>query len=54
MADETGAIVLAERLNDFGPDHGKLLAVWAGMVGKDGIKPNTFYTLKNGKPVVAD
>ena len=52
MADESGAIVLAERIEHWGhDDHGKLLAVWAGMVGQDGIKPNTFYTLKDGKPV---
>ena len=25
--------------------------VWAGIAGKDGIKENTFYTLKGGKPV---
>ena len=53
-ADETGAIALAERVNDFGPDHGKLLNVWAGMVGRDGIEPNVFYTLRDGKPVRVD
>ena len=31
--------------------HGKIVAVWAGIVGCNGIKPNTFYTLKNGKPI---
>ncbi len=31
----------------------KLVNAWAGIVGKDGIKPDTFYTLKNGKPVEA-
>jgi hypothetical protein len=29
----------------------KILAVWAGIVGQDDIKPDTWYTLKNGKPV---
>ena len=31
--------------------HGEIIAVWAGIVGRDGIKPDTFYTLKNGKPI---
>jgi hypothetical protein len=35
-------------------DHGKVLAVWAGIVGQGGIKPGTFYTLKGGQPVEAD
>ncbi|MDE2467341.1 MAG: hypothetical protein KGL35_00975 [Bradyrhizobium sp.] len=29
----------------------KIIAAWAGIVGRDGIKPNTLYTLKSGKPV---
>lgn len=32
-------------------DHGKIIAVWAGIVGRDGIKPGVRYTLKDGKPV---
>lgn len=28
-----------------------IVAVWAGIVGQDGIEPDTFYTLQNGKPV---
>ena len=31
----------------------KILHVWAGVVGRDGIKPDTWYTLKAGKPVEA-
>ena len=29
----------------------KILHVWAGVAGRDGIKPDTWYTLKAGKPV---
>lgn len=31
----------------------KIVAVWAGIAGQDGIKPDVFYTLRNGKPVEA-
>jgi len=31
-------------------DDGEIIAVWAGIAGRDGIKPDTFYSLKNGKP----
>lgn len=34
-------------------DEWKIIAVWAGIAGKDGIEPNVFYTLKNGQPVKA-
>ena len=44
-AADGSAIYIAEY-----DESGALIAVWAGIVGKDGIKPNTFYTLKNGKP----
>ncbi len=30
---------------------GEIINVWAGIAGRDGIKPNTFYQLKDGKPV---
>lgn len=40
------AIFLAER-----DDSRKIIHVWAGLVGKDDIKPDTFYRLENGKPV---
>ena len=29
----------------------KIIAAWAGIVGKDGINADTWYTLKGGKPV---
>ena len=31
--------------------NGKILHVWAGIAGRDAIKPGTWYTLKDGKPV---
>jgi hypothetical protein len=45
------ALFLVERVADYSSDQGKILAVWAGIVGREGIKPNTFYTLRNGAPV---
>jgi len=33
---------------------GEILHVWAGIAGKDGIKPSTFYRLVDGKPVEVD
>jgi hypothetical protein len=47
---EGNALFLVERDRWDGP----VLNVWAGVVGKDGIKPETFYTLRNGKPVEAE
>jgi hypothetical protein len=32
----------------------KIINVWTGIVGKDGIKPDVFYTLRDGKPVEVD
>jgi hypothetical protein len=40
------ALFLVERA-----EAGKIIHVWAGIVGRDGIKPNTFYTLRDGRPV---
>ena len=40
------ALFLAERDSD-----GRIVNVWAGIAGRDGIKPDTFYTLKEGKTV---
>lgn len=40
------ALVLVERDEEF-----KILSVWAGIAGKNGIKPDTFYILKNGAPI---
>ncbi|RWB85963.1 MAG: hypothetical protein EOQ52_20665 [Mesorhizobium sp.] len=40
------ALFLAERATN-----GEIINVWAGIVGRDGIKPDTWYRLKDGKPV---
>ena len=40
------ALFLVERDMD-----GNILDVWAGIVGRDGVKPLTTYRLINGKPV---
>jgi hypothetical protein len=48
---EGSAVFLVERAETYADDHGKILHVWAGIVGQDGIKPNTFYRLVEGKPV---
>ena len=40
------ALFLVER-----DDNLKIISVWAGIVGSDSIKPEIFYTLKDGKPV---
>lgn len=32
----------------------KIVNVWAGIVGRDGIKPDVFYTLIDGRPVEVD
>ena len=29
----------------------KIIAVWAGIAGRDGIKADTWYSLRGGKPV---
>lgn len=41
-----GAIFLVERDDDL-----NILFVFASKVGENGIKPMTWYTLKDGKPV---
>ena len=33
--------------------NGSILHAWAGVAGRDGIKPDTFYQLRDGKPVEA-
>lgn len=45
-AGQTGAIFLVERNKRL-----EILAVFASKVGESGIKPNTWYILKNGVPV---
>jgi hypothetical protein len=51
MGAEGNALFLVERIESYGYDHGKIIAAWAGIVGQDGIRPDTWYTLKGGKPV---
>jgi hypothetical protein len=31
----------------------KIIAAWGGVVGRDGIKADMYYTLRNGAPVEA-
>ncbi|PZU83963.1 MAG: hypothetical protein DI527_23440 [Chelatococcus sp.] len=55
MASDEGVIHLVERINDFGSlDHGKPIATFSSIVGQNGIKPNTYYVLKDGKPAEAE
>ncbi len=46
LAADGCAIFLAER-----DDDGDIVAVWAGIAGKDGVKPHVWYSLRDGKPV---
>ena len=48
MGKNGNALFLVER--DANDD---IIAVWAGIAGRNGIKADVFYTLKNGKPVKA-
>ena len=50
-ASEGSAIFLVERRNDNSGKRNEVLAVFAGIAGRDGIKPDTFYTLTDGTPV---
>ena len=45
------ALFLVERVSDWSNDRGKIVHVWAGVVGRDGIKADTWYMLRDGKPV---
>jgi len=40
------ALFLIER-----DEYGTIIAAWAGVVGRDGIKPDVWYRLRDGKPV---
>jgi hypothetical protein len=48
-ATKGNAIFLVERDYDF-----NIVAVWAGIAGRDGIKTDTFYRLVKGAPVECD
>ncbi|MBX9873310.1 MAG: hypothetical protein K2X84_00530, partial [Beijerinckiaceae bacterium] len=50
-AAEGNVLFLVERDNGYGPNRGKILAAWHGFAGRDGIQPDTYYTLRDGKPV---
>ena len=43
---EGNALFLVERNDDY-----EIVNVWAGIAGRDGIRPDTFYILKDGNPV---
>lgn len=59
-AAEGGALFLVERsrVANWPNDQliaveGEIINVWCGIAGRDGIKPDTYYRLVNGKPVEA-
>lgn len=49
MGADGCALFLTERDGDY-----NVIAVWAGIAGRDGIKPLTWYSLCNGIPVEVD
>jgi hypothetical protein len=40
------ALFLVERASS-----GEIIAAWAGIAGRDGVRPDVFYRLVDGKPV---
>ena len=47
MGKEGDALFLVER----DTNNNNIVAVWAGIAGREGIKADTFYMLKGGRPV---
>ncbi|KAF1692684.1 DUF7666 domain-containing protein [Pseudoxanthomonas koreensis] len=48
MGKDGNALFLVERNDDY-----EIIATWAGIAGRDGIKADTWYTLRGGVPVEA-
>lgn len=49
MGKNGNALFLVERNEAY-----EIINVWAGIVGKDGTEEDVWYTLVDGKPVIAE